>query len=387
MGHPALILRPYGLFVSGELRLGLEIVREEGRIVSVRPHTDIPEDYLLSVPFVNAHSHLEYRGFQGRLDGLTYWDWIRELTRRKSEQSLDDVRADCHLAAQENRATGVALVGEHSDRPFSGEAMASEGLDGILFQEVITFFEQESREEKLSQVAANLEQNRKSFSGTAVLNPHALYTVDEKTLREFGRSKDPISLHLAESVHEREFYAHRQGPIAEFYARFDVDPGDMKGSPVAVTHDLGLLRPGAQIVHACDLDDSDLNLLASSGASVVHCPRSNRALGCPDAPVFEMLRLGVDVGLGLDSAASSGPIDMFAEMQEALAASIRRGRPISGEDVWNMATTMGARTLGRSGWDLEPGFSGPLIRLQLAAIQDAESAILAGSPGTIEWVP
>lgn len=386
MGHPALILRPYGLFISGELRLGLEIVREEGRVVEVRPHTGVPEDFLVSVPFVNAHSHFEYRGLQGRLQGLPYWKWIRELTTRKAEQSPEIVREDCRLAAAENRRTGVALVGEHSDRPFSGEAMTSEGLDGILFQEVITFFESETREEKIAQVKQNLEQNRRAFSGTAVLNPHALYTVDPSTLRELGATEGPISLHLAESVHEREFYSNRTGPIMDFYRRFGVDPGDRRGSPVAVAREYGLVRQGAQIVHACDLDSADVEMLAQSDATVAHCPRSNRALGCPDAPVFELLRARVDVGLGLDSAASSGPIDMFAEMRAALEASLRRGRPISGEDVWNMATAMGARTLGRDHWDLVPGFEGPLVKIRVPMAEDAEMAILSGSPEHVEWV-
>lgn len=381
-----MILRPYGLFLAGELRFGLELVREKGVIVDVRPHTGIPDRRVLSVPFVNAHSHLEYRGLQGRLDGLPYWEWIRELTSRKSGQSPDEVKADCFRAAAENRDAGVGLIGEHSDRPFSGAALASAGIDGIVFQEVITFFERDTRDSKLAEVRSRAETNQKEFGGRVCLSPHSLYTVDSQTLREFGDSQGPISLHLAESEHERAFFAKGQGPIAEFYRRFGFEPEPAGKSPLEVAASLGLARPGMQFVHGCDLDERDQARLASSGASVVHCPRSNKHLGCPPAPVFEYLRTGVDVGLGMDSPASGGPIDMFAEMREALATASLRGRPLDGSQVWNMATTMGARTLGVENWDLVAGFKGPLIEIELAGMNTEEDLISNGSPQAVRWI-
>lgn len=380
------LLRPYGLVLDGELRLGLEVRREVRRIVEIRPHTGIPDGYVLSVPFVNAHSHLEYRGFLGRLDGLDYWDWIRELTRLKATQTPDEVESDCRIAALENRSTGVGLIGEHSDRPYAGDALAEAGIRGVIFQEVITFFERDSRGAKLAQAEANAKANRRHFEGRVILNPHALFTVDPQTLREFGASTQPISLHLAESVHERAFYERGEGPIADFYQRYSVPLDPHRRSPAAVADDLGLLKPGTQVVHGCDLDGEDIDRVASTGAFVVHCPRSNTRLGCPAAPVRELLDAGVDVGIGLDSAASSGPIDLFDEMREALAMADRRGKPLMADEVWRMATTMGARTLGFDGWDLAVGYEGPLIELHIDAAQCTEDLIARGNPEAVAWI-
>src|SRR6185436_1326660 len=104
-----------------------------------------------------------------------------------------------------------------------------------------------------------------------------------------------------------------------------------------------------------------------------HCPRSNAALGCPPARIRELLHLGVDVGLGMDSAASSGPIDMFLEMRAALNTSNSIGKPLKGEEVWNMATAMGARTLGRADWDIEEGFEGPLLAIEADGVTSVEA--------------
>jgi 5-methylthioadenosine/S-adenosylhomocysteine deaminase len=381
-----MLLRPYGILVSGKLELGLEVVRENGRILELRPHTGVPDSFVLSVPFVNAHSHLEYRGFLGKLDGLDYWSWIRELTRLKSFQSDEDVMRDARLAAGENRSTGVGLIGEHSDRPFAGEALAENGIGGSIFQEVITFFEKESPEEKLASVHARAERNRAAFGGVVHLSPHALYTVDEGTLAGFGHSSQPISIHLAESKHERAFYENGKGPIGDFYRSAGVAFEPPGCSPTKIASSLGLLRVGAQLVHCCDCSSDDVELISKSGASVAHCPRSNENLGCPTAPIKDFLDAGVTVGLGLDSAASSGPVDMFDEMRAAMRAAESRGSPLRGDQVWMMATAGGAASLGRANWDLEPGFEGPLIALRISGAHLPEDLIVEGAPGAVAWI-
>ncbi|HZH99433.1 MAG TPA: hypothetical protein VEX38_10720, partial [Fimbriimonadaceae bacterium] len=158
-----MIVRPYGVVLRGRLELGLELLMYGSDVVEIRPHTGIPEPYVVSPAFVNAHSHFEYLGLQNEIQAEEYWPWIRELTQRKMDQTLPEVRSDCIRAAEENRAAGIAVVAEHSDRPFAGEAMARAGLSGVIFQEVITFFEREAREAKLSKVGDAALENRQFF--------------------------------------------------------------------------------------------------------------------------------------------------------------------------------------------------------------------------------
>lgn len=381
-----MILRPYGIVLSdGHLELGIEVLIEEGRILEIRPHTGIPEPYVVSAAFVNCHSHLEYRGLQGRVMADGYWPWIREITRLKLEQSLPGVRGDAMLAAEENRLTGVALVGEHSDRPLAAEAMAMAGLGGIIFQELITFLEQEDSREKQRQVEERAREQALVSRGPVYLSPHTAFTVDEASLRRFA-SGDPFSIHVAESLAETEFFQAGSGPIGEMYRAngFQVIPRGV--SPVVYLNELGLVRRGAQFVHCSDVSDSDIALMASNGVTVAHCPRSNIALGCPDAPVREMIDAGIPVGLGLDSAASSGPIDMFSEMRSALQVSEGRHEPLKPEEVWRMATGWGASSLWKEGWEIEEGSGTPLIKIFLAGAHSTEELMERGAPELVEWV-
>lgn len=329
--------------MAGNLEVGLEALIDDGKVVEMRPHTGLPEPYILSSSFVNAHSHLEYRGMQGRFAAEDYWSWIRAITLAKREQTQEEVERDCFIAARENRRSGVGFIAEHSDRLGAAAAIHDAGLDAVMFYEVITRFDPEGGSRIAAAEAHRLEDF--PFHFPSFLIPHAFQTVDEATLASFGASELPFSMHVAESELENQLTLKGTGAIADTFKAFNVPFIPSGNRLVPTLKDLGLVRKGAQFVHCCAVDESDLDLLATASISVAHCPGSNSALRCPAAPIREMLERGIQLGLGLDSAASSGPIDMFAEMREALRVSMERARPLNAEEVWRMATDGGRESL------------------------------------------
>lgn len=409
------VLRPYGVIIDGRLEHGLELVFDGGEPV-LRPHTGIPGDFVVSAAFVNAHSHLEYRGLQDTMTASTYVDWLAEIIVRKREQTPEQVRHDAILAAHENRRTGVALIAEHSDRPYAGEAMRVAGLSGIVFQELITFAELENPGRKVAEVLRRARANREALPADPLalnrvsISPHAPFTVDEETLgqfsfrdveralriaddvdrlmiatgaAEFGFGQHPaFSIHVAETPLEDAFFRDGTGPIADLYAKHSYPVRARGIGVVEYLRDIGLVRDFAQFVHCCALSELEVGVLAEAGVRVAHCPRSNRRLGCPAAPVREMIDAGILVGLGMDSPASGGPIDMFDEMRAALAISHERGRHVTAEEVWRMATTVGALSLGVTGW----GFGDPLIAIHVPGAQTTEDLIERGAPHHVEWI-
>ena len=379
-----MILRPYGVVVGGRLELGLELELVDGVVVSMGPQTGVPDPYVLTPAFVNAHSHLEYRGMLGQIDAPEYIDWIRAITALKTTQSAEEVATDCLLAAEENVANGVAFIAEHSDRPGAAAALASSGLKGVIFQEVITFLEAEAPDEKVALVSAKAAAAREAFGGEVYLNPHAPHTVDAVTFGKLAQAGTLLSVHVAETVHERSFWERDEGPLAESYRRNGLSR-PLAGRLLDYLASQNALRPGVQLVHMCDADALDIRQVAAAGAVVAHCPRSNERLQCPRAPVREMLDAGILVGLGLDSPASSGPVDMFAEMRAALEVSYRRSKPLDGEEVWLMATTMGAASLGLADWEIKPGSKVPLVALDLAGALTTDDLIERATPELVLW--
>ena len=146
---------------------------------------------------------------------------------------------------------------------------------------------------------------------------------------------------------------------------------DHAGGRAAVEHlaDLGVLGENLQLVHMVYADDCEVELLAASGTSVVHCPAASTrvAMGASRHGRFpEMVARGVNVALGSDSGNYSDFFDIGR--QAYLAATLHREArgqmpTIAAEQALEMATINGARSLGVDGWlgSLEVGKQADLV--------------------------
>jgi 5-methylthioadenosine/S-adenosylhomocysteine deaminase len=73
----------------------------------------------------------------------------------------------------------------------------------------------------------------------------------------------------------------------------------------------GLLGRETMLAHAIWLDDEEIDLVAGASASVVHNPVSNGRLGSGVARVRDLLRAGVNVGLGTDGLTCNDALDLY----------------------------------------------------------------------------
>lgn len=82
-------------------------------------------------------------------------------------------------------------------------------------------------------------------------------------------------------------------------------------SAVAHLADLGFLNHRTSLAHGVWLEEPDLDILAETGATVVHNPVSNLRLGSGIAPILKCLQRGVNVAFGCDGAASNDAQDLL----------------------------------------------------------------------------
>jgi cytosine/adenosine deaminase-related metal-dependent hydrolase len=109
-------------------------------------------------------------------------------------------------------------------------------------------------------------------------------------------------------------------------------------------------------VHCVNLTRDDISTLRDADVAVVHCPKSNAKLGCGVAPLADLLRAGVRVGLGTDSPGLEHIMDMFDEMRTMLLLhrAVERGRRVlDGRRCVRIAHA--GRRPRRSAWTHEVG--------------------------------
>ncbi|WP_043932103.1 amidohydrolase family protein [Bacillus sp. EB01] len=132
-------------------------------------------------------------------------------------------------------------------------------------------------------------------------------------------------------------------------------------SSVELYEEKGLLDNKTVLYHGVHLSDRDIDLIANSGASVVHCPVSNLWSGAGAANISGMLQAGVNVCIGTDF----GSTDIWEDMRTAyLLLKLNAGvGQFSAEDIFKMATVNGAKAYQLEGeiGTIADGFKADLI--------------------------
>ena len=180
------------------------------------------------------------------------------------------------------------------------------------------------------------EQNRPGGRVQVGLAPCMIWGLDEACLRQTRKAADEFGLLVTMHVSETPFEVEHSNRT---YGR----------SEIAFLSDIGFLKPDVLAVHCVKCTSADIATLRRHGTKVSHNPCSNMYLASGLAPIPEMLRAGVTVGLASDGPASSNNHSLFQAMKfAALMQKGLHGDPtiITAQQVLQMATIGGARAIG-----------------------------------------
>ena len=130
----------------------------------------------------------------------------------------------------------------------------------------------------------------------------------------------------------------------------------------------GLLGARTVLAHGIHLSAEELDLLATRGTRIAHCPNSNLFLGSGLFKLHRVRDAGVIVGLGSDIGAGTTP-SLFAAMADAYKVQQVQNVSLTPFQLWYLATLGGARTLSMQDetGSLEAGKSADFVVLDLAA--------------------
>lgn len=139
---------------------------------------------------------------------------------------------------------------------------------------------------------------------------------------------------------------------------------------------LGFLSPRFSGAHGVWLDDGDIEILARTGAQLVHNAGSNLRLRSGRAKLRAMLDGGITVGFGLDSLSVNDDDDMLQDLR--VARLVQGGSGIDGDVIpaatmLEMATVNGAVVAGVAG-------AGTLVEGGPADVVLIDRAALDGTP-------
>ena len=307
--------------------------------------------FVVTPGLVNSHVHLTgeplTRGYVP--EDLTFEDlifnWLCPLYAMYTEE---EEHLSAQLAATEMLKSGTTSFLEAGTIKYVGavvEALVGIGIRGRVGKwiwdrppEPVEL--RQSTSEAIANLEMTLSQHRSVAGGRiqawAMVLGHTtcsdeLWTAAVNASRAWETG---INFHMS----------HADGDPTGFLAEF----GER---PLKHLDKLGVLGDNCVVGHAVYVDDEEVSLLASSGASVAHCPTAS--LKCSIGmtrigKIPEMLAAGVNVGIGIDGANASNYADMMRAtyLVAGLFKDSRRDpHMVPSEKAFEMATLGGAKAI------------------------------------------
>ena len=289
---------------------------------------------------VNTHTHAAMTCFRGLADDLPLMTWLHDyIFPAEAKLTFDIVYQGTRLACSEMILSGTTTFCDmYLFEEAVAQAVKEAGMRAVV-GEVIYDFPSPNYgpvEDGLKYTEALIEKWRDDPLITIAVEPHSAYVCSPDLLQKAraiaDRNDVPIVIHLSET--EREVVQ-----IREKYGR----------TPVAHLAEIGFLCPNLIADHCVALTAKDTALLKDFDVKIAHNPESNMKLASGVAPIPELLRQGITVGIGTDGCASNNNLDMFQEMDTA--AKLHKVHTLDptvmdARTVVSMATIDGARVLG-----------------------------------------
>jgi 5-methylthioadenosine/S-adenosylhomocysteine deaminase len=324
---------------------------KSGRIVAVDNTSAIDRNYSarevvsadgkVVIPgLINGHTHVPMTLFRGLADDLDLQEWLTKYIFPAEARNVNEefVRVGTRLGLAEMIRSGTTT---YCDMYYFEDAIADEtfkaGLRGVLGETVIDFPVADNKTNE--QAMAYVEKFVSQWKGNALIipaiAPHAPYTVSEdhlKAIRAFSdRTGAPIVTHISETKREVDDSVKAKG-----------------ASPIDYLNRIGFLGNRVIAAHVVWPSAEEMGLLKKLGVGIVHNPQSNMKLASGVAPVPEMLRQDLPVGLGTDGAASNNDLNLWEEMDTAAKlhkVMSKDPKVLTAEEAFEMATLRGARAL------------------------------------------
>lgn len=350
----------------------------EGRIHDLQPRQEILDKYssdvevnldnqLLIPGLINSHTHSAMSLMRGLADDLPLMDWLNNhiWPAEQKHVSAEYVYDGSLLAIAEMLRSGTTCFNDMYFFPEeTARAVEHAGMRAKLGLILIDFPSAWAKDadEYLSKGLELHDQLHNNSLISTAFAPHAPYTVSDEPLKRISTYAEeldiPIHIHLHETSDEVE------QAIASTGKR-----------PIERLNELGLLSPHLLAVHMTQLTDEEINLVAETGAHVLHCPESNLKLASGFCPTFKLQQAGINIALGTDSASSNNDLDMIAEMRTAalLAKAVsQNASAMPAEDVLRMATINAATALGLDSeiGSVEVGKSADITAIDLSGVEN-----------------
>ena len=267
---------------------------------------------------INPHVHLEFGANTTHLEYGNFMTWLNSVISNRDEL-IESCKAGCYKRQiDEMLASGITTFGAVSSYGKELRACVAAPQRVIFFNEAIG-----SQPAAVDALYADFLQrlessheaaNDKFIPAVAIHSPYSVHPILIKKIVQ-NLEKEPLSAHFMESPVEKEWLEKADGPFKDFFENFL-----NQTKPLCTPKEFLKLFDGYKtlLTHSVWAGDEELKMIADAGHTIIHCPRSNRLLGCGRLKIEKLNRTKIPWLLGTDGLSSNSSLNLWDEMRAAL---------------------------------------------------------------------
>lgn len=260
---------------------------------------------------VNCHTHSAMTGLRGIRDDSNLHEWLEDYIWPAEAQFTPEMTTKAVKEALTEMLQSGTTTFNDMYNPNGVEiekiyAAVKSSKIRCYFSPTLFSSENETTDETIARTRAVIEaiKGYQDPKFKVMVAPHSPYSCSRELLEaslDLAKEKNiPLHIHVAETQEE-------SGIILKRYGK----------RPLAFLDELGYLDHQAVFAHGVELNEKEIERLADSQVAIAHNPISNLKLASGIAPVVQLKKAGVPVGIATDSVASNNNLDMFEEGRTA----------------------------------------------------------------------
>jgi len=315
---------------------------------------------------INTHVHLEFSANKTTLKYGNFVQWLFSVikNREKLIEKADKKLIDNELSKMIQN--GTTTIGAISSYGFDMNSCIQSPINVVYFTEVLgskpdmidTLFL--DFKEKLKSAQSHTTKN--FIPAIAIHSPYSTHPFLIREVLKIAREKNmTVSSHFQESVAENDWLNKSSGEFSSFFK-------DMLDQHQSLTKPSDFLRQFKDIqhlsfTHCVEANEQELQQIHDLGASIIHCPNSNRLLN--NATLNLSYIKEIPLAMGTDGLSSNHTLNMFEELKNALFIHTNFEPNQLAQKLLLAATSGGAKALGLQKGILQKEYDADIISFTL----------------------
>ena len=338
------------------------------------------QNSVLMPGLINAHVHLEFSANKTTLKYGNFVKWLFSVITHREELIEKATKELIDYELNKMIQNGTTTIGAISSYGFDLDSCVKSPLNVVYFTEALG-----SKQDMIDTLFAdfkaklkNAQQNSKKnfIPAVAIHSPYSTHPfLIREVLKIATENKMAVSTHFQESQAENDWLNHSKGDFEQFFTGM-LNQYKSLTKPSEFLNQFYKLDLPLSFTHCVMANEKELKQIKQLGATIIHCPNSNRLLSNSSLNLAYLN--DIPLAIGTDGLSSNHTLNMFEELRSAMFIHNSFEPNELAIKLLTAATKGGAKALGVPKGELKPNLDADIISFILPdTINDSEDLATA----------